>query len=123
VLGRGGGISTGLGRVGRGASVLVGVGGGGASVQALEVSVQVGVGGGGIGANKFDISFPFFLLPPFLPPSPNFLPLGSPNSYNCTFPTMIDDWREKWYIGSQNQTTPLYFGFVQVSGVCGAVKA
>ena len=27
---------------------------------------------------------------------------------------MIDDWRGKWYNGSRNQTTPLYFGFVQV---------
>lgn len=41
--------------------------------------------------------------------------VGSPNSYNCTFPAMIDDWRAKWYNGSRNQTKPLFFGFVQVS--------
>ncbi len=39
---------------------------------------------------------------------------GSPDSYNCTFPAMIDDWRMKWYNASMNQTTPLYFGFAQV---------
>jgi len=27
---------------------------------------------------------------------------------------MIDDWREKWYNGTSNQTTPFYFGFAQV---------
>ena len=45
----------------------------------------------------------------------NTLPSGS-NNYNCTFPTMIDDWREKWHTSSMGQTDPLFgFGFVQVA--------
>ena len=40
---------------------------------------------------------------------------GAPYTYNCTFPTMIDDWRAKWYQYSGGQTDPLFpFGFVQV---------
>ena len=40
---------------------------------------------------------------------------GAPYTYNCTFPTMIDDWRAKWYQYSGGQTNPLFpFGFVQV---------
>ena len=39
-----------------------------------------------------------------------------PYTYNCTFPAMIDDWREKWYTFSLKQTDSLMgFGFVQVS--------
>lgn len=39
----------------------------------------------------------------------------APNTYNCTFPAMIDDWRRKWYDGTGGCTDPLFpFGFVQV---------
>ena len=35
--------------------------------------------------------------------------------YACTFPAMINDWREKWYQGTAGQTNPMFpFGFVQV---------
>ena len=35
--------------------------------------------------------------------------------YACTFPAMINDWREKWYQGTAGQTDPMFpFGFVQV---------
>ena len=35
--------------------------------------------------------------------------------YNCTFPAMIDDWRAKWYEGTQKNTKEDFpFGFVQV---------
>jgi len=45
---------------------------------------------------------------------------GAPDSYNCTFPTMIDDWRAKWYQYSGEQTDPLFpFGFVQVTHYLG----
>ncbi|XP_065890778.1 sialate O-acetylesterase-like [Dysidea avara] len=41
-----------------------------------------------------------------------------PDTYNCTFPAMIDDWRDKWYEGSQKNTNELFpFGFVQLSTV------
>ena len=37
------------------------------------------------------------------------------NNYNCTFPAMIDDWREKWHTFTIGQTDPMFgFGFVQV---------
>ena len=39
---------------------------------------------------------------------------GNAEAYNCRFPAMIEDWREKWNEGTGSQTTPLYFGFVQV---------
>ena len=43
---------------------------------------------------------------------------GAPNNYNCTFPAMIDDWRQKWYTSTGGHTDPLFaFGFVQVSSV------
>uniref|UniRef100_H3AYI4 Sialic acid acetylesterase n=1 Tax=Latimeria chalumnae TaxID=7897 RepID=H3AYI4_LATCH len=36
--------------------------------------------------------------------------------YNCTFPAMIEDWRNSFHEGSQAQTEPLFpFGFVQLS--------
>ena len=36
-------------------------------------------------------------------------------NYNCTFPAMIDDWREKWHTFTMEQTDPMFgFGFVQV---------
>ena len=36
--------------------------------------------------------------------------------YVCTFPAMIDDWRAKWYEGTQKNTEKDFpFGFVQVS--------
>ena len=39
---------------------------------------------------------------------------GSPASYLCTFPTMIDDWRQKFHTAN-SQNDPLFpFGFVQV---------
>ena len=42
-------------------------------------------------------------------------PLGAPETYHCTFPAMIDDWREKWYASTMQQTDVLFgFGFVQV---------
>ena len=35
--------------------------------------------------------------------------------YNCIFPAMIDDWRAKWFEGTQRNTDKLFpFGFVQV---------
>lgn len=41
---------------------------------------------------------------------------NAPNTYNCTFPAMIDDWRQKWYDGTDGFTDPQFpFGFVQVS--------
>ncbi len=43
------------------------------------------------------------------------LTAGDPGNYHCNFPAMIDDWRIKWNIFSQQQTDPLFgFGFVQV---------
>ncbi|XP_030831013.1 sialate O-acetylesterase [Strongylocentrotus purpuratus] len=39
----------------------------------------------------------------------------SPSSYKCLFPTMIEDWRDKWYQGTGGQTNPSFpFGFVQL---------
>lgn len=36
--------------------------------------------------------------------------------YKCFFPAMINDWRQKWYEGTDRQTDPMFpFGFVQVS--------
>ncbi|XP_023447728.1 sialate O-acetylesterase isoform X2 [Dasypus novemcinctus] len=36
--------------------------------------------------------------------------------YNCTFPALIDDWRQTFHCGSQGQTERLFpFGFVQLS--------
>lgn len=41
---------------------------------------------------------------------------GAPYNYNCTFPAMIDDWRSKWFYGTDDLTDPEFpFGFVQVS--------
>ncbi|GFO42736.1 sialate o-acetylesterase-like [Plakobranchus ocellatus] len=38
------------------------------------------------------------------------------NRYNCTFPAMIDDWREKFYKASNGETSIEFpFGFVQLS--------
>ena len=35
--------------------------------------------------------------------------------YNCTFPALIEDWRQTCHRGSQGQTERLFpFGFVQV---------
>lgn len=35
--------------------------------------------------------------------------------YNCTFPALIEDWRQTFHLGSQGQTECLFpFGFVQV---------
>ena len=40
---------------------------------------------------------------------------GDPPKYNCTFPAMIADWREKWYQTTAGQTDKMFpFGFVQV---------
>ena len=37
------------------------------------------------------------------------------SGYNCTFPAMIADWREKWHAGTQQGTDAQFpFGFVQV---------
>ena len=39
----------------------------------------------------------------------------SPDTYNCTFPAMIDDWRHKWALATDKQTDEkFFFGFVQV---------
>ena len=44
--------------------------------------------------------------------------VGAPGTYHCTFPAMIDDWREKWYASTMQQTDELFgFGFVQVCSV------
>jgi len=44
---------------------------------------------------------------------------AKPDTYNCTFPAMIDDWRAKWYEGTHKNTDKMFpFGFVQVSGTC-----
>ena len=41
--------------------------------------------------------------------------IGAPETYHCTFPAMIDDWREKWYAATMQQTDEQFgFGFVQV---------
>ncbi|XP_071113690.1 sialate O-acetylesterase-like [Haliotis cracherodii] len=38
------------------------------------------------------------------------------NQYNCTFPAMIEDWRDKFHQGSGGQTDPVFpFGFVQLA--------
>lgn len=44
--------------------------------------------------------------------------------YNCTFPALIEDWRQTFHHGSQGQTERLFpFGFVQLSSVlAGAVS-
>ena len=40
---------------------------------------------------------------------------GRPDSYNCSFPALISDWRKKFYFGSDFETSPIFpFGFVQV---------
>lgn len=40
---------------------------------------------------------------------------AAPFTYNCTFPAMIDDWRSKWFYGTDKLTDPEFpFGFVQV---------
>ena len=39
----------------------------------------------------------------------------SPDTYNCTFPAMIDDWRAKWFETTNKNTNEMFpFGFVQV---------
>ena len=39
----------------------------------------------------------------------------APYTYNCTFPAMIDDWRSKWFYGTDKLTDLEFpFGFVQV---------
>ena len=41
---------------------------------------------------------------------------GSPESYKCRFPAMINDWRMNFNLGSDNQTDSVFpFGFVQVN--------
>ena len=41
---------------------------------------------------------------------------GHPDTYNCTFPAMINDWRAKSFEGTQEYTEEEFpFGFVQVS--------
>lgn len=42
--------------------------------------------------------------------------------YNCTFPALIEDWRQTFHLGSQGQTERLFpFGFVQLSSVLPSV--
>ncbi|XP_070577327.1 LOW QUALITY PROTEIN: sialate O-acetylesterase-like [Ptychodera flava] len=44
----------------------------------------------------------------------------APESYSCSFPAMIEDWRDKFYIGTDKQTDQQFpFGFVQISSVQG----
>ncbi|NXL54477.1 SIAE acetylesterase, partial [Podilymbus podiceps] len=57
-----------------------------------------------------------------LSPAPRFWGTGEANAfvhtdrYNCTFPTLIADWRQAFHAGSSGQTEPLLpFGFVQLS--------
>ncbi len=41
---------------------------------------------------------------------------GAPQTYHCTFPAMIDDWRARWYLATEGATDQMMgFGFVQVS--------
>ena len=41
---------------------------------------------------------------------------GSPLSYNCTFPALIDAWRAEWFNATNGQTARNFpFGFVQLS--------
>ncbi|VDI28937.1 sialate O-acetylesterase [Mytilus galloprovincialis] len=41
---------------------------------------------------------------------------GSPDTYNCTFPEMIADWRKQFTTNSDGQTNSLFpFGFVQLA--------
>ena len=41
-----------------------------------------------------------------------------PDTYNCTFPAMIDDWRAKWFEATNKNTDSMFpFGFVQVRGL------
>jgi sialate O-acetylesterase len=36
--------------------------------------------------------------------------------YNCTFPTLVSDWRRKWLHNTNGSTNPeLPFGFVQIA--------
>jgi sialate O-acetylesterase len=45
-------------------------------------------------------------------------PGGQYDGYNCTFPAMIADWREKWAAGTSGATDPMFpFGFVQLNSV------
>eukprot|EP00041_Stephanoeca_diplocostata_P002274 m.25095 g.25095 ORF g.25095 m.25095 type:complete len:621 (+) comp13137_c0_seq1:240-2102(+) len=45
-------------------------------------------------------------------------PGGAVDGYNCTFPAMIADWREKWLHGTDGQTESEFpFGFVQLNSV------
>ncbi|PIK46232.1 putative sialate O-acetylesterase [Apostichopus japonicus] len=38
-----------------------------------------------------------------------------PERYSCLFPGMVNDWRKKWYEGTEGNTDPMFpFGFVQV---------
>lgn len=52
----------------------------------------------------------------------SFLTVGENNAgyhrdqYNCTFPKMIEAWRNVWYTRTNSTTDPAFpFGFVQVS--------
>ena len=43
------------------------------------------------------------------------------DQYVCTFPAMINDWRDKWHHGTGGQTDPMFpFGFVQVQIIIGS---
>lgn len=44
------------------------------------------------------------------------------DNYNCSFPTMINDWRMAFHQGSGGQTAPDFpFGFVQVCSAFGSL--
>ncbi|XP_019565981.2 sialate O-acetylesterase isoform X1 [Rhinolophus sinicus] len=44
--------------------------------------------------------------------------------YNCTFPALIEDWRQTFHHGSQGQTERLFpFGFVQLSSALSSVAS
>jgi len=41
-----------------------------------------------------------------------------PDAYNCTFPAMIQGWREEWFKGTSGQTSSIFpFGFVQLATI------
>ena len=44
---------------------------------------------------------------------------GKYDLYSCQFPAMISDWRQKFHIGSDGETSDQFpFGFVQVNVSC-----
>merc|ERR1712107_885003 len=49
--------------------------------------------------------------------------MGDPMAYSCTFPAMIQSWRDHWYEGTQGNSLQSWpFGFVQLSTHGGGVQ-